>query len=108
MRIHAGTLSASVPVLIVGMLFLLFTFFTETRGQEGYQKPPQRVLGVLDAPPPPSVVFSPTHERMLLVQGVNYPSIADLAEPMLRLAGLRINPRTNGPHRQPRWIGYTL
>ncbi|HLJ94960.1 MAG TPA: prolyl oligopeptidase family serine peptidase [Gemmataceae bacterium] len=108
MRIHAGTPSASLSVLICGMLFLLFTFLTETRGQEGYQKPPKRVLDVLDAPPPPAVVFSPTHERMLLVQGVNYPSIADLAEPMLRLAGLRINPRTNGPHRPLRWIGYTL
>src|SRR5262249_9999150 len=31
-----------------------------------------------------------------------YPPIADLAEPMLRLAGLRINPRTNGPHAAPR------
>ena len=27
------------------------------------------------------------------------PTIAELAQPMLRLAGVRINPRTNGPHR---------
>src|SRR5262249_41494416 len=28
-----------------------------------------------------------------------YPTIAELSQPMLRLAGARVNPRTNGPHR---------
>src|SRR5512136_740321 len=32
---------------------------------------------------------------MALAQPRVYPSISDLAEPMLRLAGVRINPRTN-------------
>jgi dipeptidyl aminopeptidase/acylaminoacyl peptidase len=54
------------------------------------------------------ISLSPTREHLLLVQGVRYPSIAEVAEPMLRLAGLRINPRTNGPHRPPRFIGLTL
>ena len=27
------------------------------------------------------------------------PSLAEVSQPMLRLAGIRINPRTNGPHR---------
>jgi dipeptidyl aminopeptidase/acylaminoacyl peptidase len=77
-------------------------------GQQGYQKPPRNVLEVLHAPATPTVSVSPTHEYLLLVQGVRYPSIADVAEPMLRLAGLRINPQTNGPHRPPRVVGLTL
>ena len=77
-------------------------------GQPGYQKPPRTVLDVLDAPATPTVSVSPTREHLLLVQGVRYPSIADVAEPMLRLAGLRINPQTNGPHRPPRVVGLTL
>ena len=28
-----------------------------------------------------------------------HPTIAELAQPMLRLAGARVNPKTNGPHR---------
>jgi hypothetical protein len=36
------------------------------------------------------------------------PRIAELAEPMLRLGGLRINPRTNGPHRNAAVSGITL
>ncbi|MCS6862654.1 MAG: hypothetical protein NZT92_20305, partial [Abditibacteriales bacterium] len=73
-----------------------------------YQRPPKVITDILDAPPTPSVSVSPTRDKLLLVQGVRYPRIADLAQPMLRLAGLRINPHTNGPHNPPRFIGLTL
>lgn len=73
-----------------------------------YQRPPKVITDILDAPPTPSVSVSPTRDKLLLVQGVRYPRIADLAQPMLRLAGLRINPNTNGPHNPPRIIGLTL
>src|ERR1044072_2727377 len=56
-----------------------------------YQKPPQAVLDVLNAPVPPVGALSPTREYMLLAQGVRYPPISELAQPMLRLAGMRIN-----------------
>jgi dipeptidyl aminopeptidase/acylaminoacyl peptidase len=36
---------------------------------------------------------------MLIQQGSGLPTIADLAQPELRLAGLRFNPKTNGPSR---------
>lgn len=67
-----------------------------------YQKPPPAILEVLHAPALPQVAFSPRRDRFLLLEVERYPSIAELAAPMLRLAGLRINPRTNGPHRPPR------
>jgi dipeptidyl aminopeptidase/acylaminoacyl peptidase len=73
-----------------------------------YQRPPKVITDILDAPPTPVVSVSPTRDKLLLAQGVRYPSIADLAQPMLRLAGLRINPHTNGPHNPPRIIGLTL
>jgi dipeptidyl aminopeptidase/acylaminoacyl peptidase len=73
-----------------------------------YQKPPKNILDVLDTPATPTVSVSPARDRLLLVQGVRYPPIADLAQPMLRLAGLRINPQTNGPHHPPRHVALTL
>jgi dipeptidyl aminopeptidase/acylaminoacyl peptidase len=76
--------------------------------QEKYRKPPATISAILDVPPPPSIAISPTRDRLLLVQGVRYPPIADLAEPMLRLAGHRVNPRNNGPHSPPRVVGLTL
>ena len=67
----------------------------------GYQKPPQPVLDVLNAPPIPVTILSPPRDGFLVLRGDPYPPISDLAEPMLRLAGTRLNPRTNGPHRAP-------
>ena len=73
-----------------------------------YQKPPQAILDVLNAPAAPLVSLNPTRTTALLVQTERYPSIADLATPMLKLAGLRIDPRSNGPHRPPRVIDLKL
>jgi dipeptidyl aminopeptidase/acylaminoacyl peptidase len=44
----------------------------------------------------------------LLATPVPYPPIADLAKPMLRLAGLRIDPTTNGEHHAPYWTALSL
>jgi len=82
--------------------------FTTLPAETGYQKPPQEVLNILNAPAPPQVSVSPAGDQLALLDIVRYPSIAELAQPMLRLAGERINPNTNGPHRPPRITGLTL
>jgi dipeptidyl aminopeptidase/acylaminoacyl peptidase len=64
------------------------------RAETLYQKPPQQVLDVLHAPAFPVAFVNPTRDAMILATPVSYPSIAYLAEPMLRLAGVRIIPRT--------------
>src|ERR1035438_4396806 len=67
-------------------------------GAESYQKPPKAILDVLNAPVTPQLSLSPTHTFAVQAQPVRYPPIAELAQPMLRIAGMRINPRTNGLH----------
>lgn len=67
-------------------------------GAESYQKPPKAILDVLNAPVTPQLSLSPTHAFAVQDQPVRYPPIAELAQPMLRIAGMRINPRTNGLH----------
>ena len=64
----------------------------------GYNQPPQNVLDVLHAPPPPQPSVSPTRETILLISDVEYPPIAQVAEPFLRLAGVRVEPRTRRKH----------
>jgi dipeptidyl aminopeptidase/acylaminoacyl peptidase len=76
--------------------------------QTGYQKPAKTISDILDAPPTPAVSINPTRDHLLLLESSSYPSISELSEPMLRLAGMRINPRTNGPYRSVRYIGATL
>lgn len=87
-------------------LFILLTL-TAT-GQTVYQKPPQEVLDILNAPPTPAISVSPAGTHALLAQSLRYPPIAVLSQPMLRLAGLRINPRTNGPHNPVSYVSLTI
>jgi len=63
-----------------------------------YQKPPREILDVLNAPRPPLISVSPSHDYAILMQPLRYPPIAEVAQPMLRLAGLRIDIHSNGPH----------
>jgi dipeptidyl aminopeptidase/acylaminoacyl peptidase len=65
-----------------------------------WQKPPADVLEVLHAPRLPSVWTAPTGEYLLLADPVTYPSLAELAAPMHKLAGMRVNPVINGAHGQ--------
>ena len=62
-----------------------------------YQQPPSPIAEILDAKPTPTPSLSPDHTTLALFDRANLPPIAELAEPMLRLAGYRMNPRNNGP-----------
>ena len=69
-----------------------------------YQEPPKAIADLVDALPTPVVELSPAGKAgetrwMLIAQPSGLPTIADLAQPELRLAGLRFNPKTNGPSR---------
>jgi dipeptidyl aminopeptidase/acylaminoacyl peptidase len=73
-----------------------------------YMEPPKEIMDVLNAPATPSTSISPARDRIALLVPLRYPPISELAQPMLRIAGLRINPNTNGQHRQPYFVGLTL
>ena len=87
---------------------LLLASATAGAGQEPYRKPPQAIQDVLDALPTPQVSINPGGSHMILSQPPGYPSIEDFSQPMLRIAGLRIDPLTNGPSRPRYSIGYAL
>src|SRR6266487_3816318 len=65
--------------------------------QTPYKTPPKVIVDILDAPPLPMASVSPDRQWLLLLEQRSMPTIAELAAPMLRLAGNRINPRTAGP-----------
>jgi len=67
-------------------------------GSDTYQKPPKVILDLLNSPGAPALALSPTRDFALQARPVRYPPIAELAQPMLRMAGMRINPKTNGLH----------
>src|SRR5262249_60806590 len=86
------------PTLIPILAILVSSLTAAPSPGAGYDKPPQNVLDVLHAPSPPSPVVSPTNDRILLVAWVRYPPIAQVAEPFLKLAGVRVEPRTRRKH----------
>jgi dipeptidyl aminopeptidase/acylaminoacyl peptidase len=64
-----------------------------------YQQPPESIRAVLDAKPLPQRVIDPQGRTLAIAEYRRYPSIEQLARPFLRLAGLRVDPASNGPHR---------
>ena len=68
-----------------------------------YQLPPKAIVDIVDAKPTPGVKLSPLaagEKRLLLIEHLaGLPTIAELARPEFRLAGLRFNPKTDGPSR---------
>jgi len=65
-----------------------------------WQQPPDEVLQVLHAKDLPWVWTAPDGAHLLMADGVLYPSLEERAAPLLELAGVRVDPRTNGFHGQ--------
>ena len=64
-----------------------------------YVLPPKHIVDVFDAEFLPQTTVSPNRQVIAMTKARAYPTIAELSQPMLRLAGARVNPRTNGPFR---------
>lgn len=64
-----------------------------------YQKPPKAIADLIEAPLTPSVSIAPDEETMLLLSLPGYPSIEEVAQEELRIAGVRINPKNNASSR---------
>jgi len=85
---------------LLSLAFTLVLSINALAQTASYQKPPKDVTDVLNAAAIPTSSISPAKDKILLIEPMIYPSINELSQPMLRLAGLRINPLTNGAHRQ--------
>src|SRR3954452_15419288 len=93
----------SIPAAIATVLLASAAF-----AQTSYQPAPEAIRKVLDAAPPPTVTVNPAKTHVLLAQGILYPSIAEVARPRLGLAGVRLDPSSNGPHLPGRYVSFTL
>lgn len=73
-----------------------------------YQEPPEEILKLADAPPLPSVRIDDDAEWMLLLERSSFKALEELATEEYKLAGLRINPATNGQSRSRYYYGITV
>lgn len=95
----------SVCTRILAAALVIVSNSAAVHGQTSlkYQEPPKAIIDLVDTRPTPGVEVSPADKdgkQYLLIETISgLPPISDLAQPELRLAGLRMNPRTNGPSR---------
>lgn len=81
------------------LFYLIFTFcfVTSLFAQEElvYQKPPKEILDLADFERAPSLMMDSKRTKMVFQYRNTYKTLADLSEKEMRLAGLRVNPKTN-------------
>jgi dipeptidyl aminopeptidase/acylaminoacyl peptidase len=76
--------------------------------EEGYRLPPAAVADIVTRAPSPSVSVSPGGDQLLLIEREALPPVADLAKPMEKLAGLRLDASTNDRYRTRSAVGLSL
>ncbi len=76
-------------------LAMLLTLHLEAQIDLGYQTPHKDILDLADAPLPPRFMMNDEATIGILFSRSNFKTIEELSEKEMRLAGLRINPKTN-------------
>ena len=99
-----------IPILCAGAVAVAIALPHAQSAQQasGYLTPPKAIVDIMEAEPLPGVSVGPSREVIALTYRPGMPPISEVAQPMLRIAGMRINPRNNGPHRTSGATGITL
>ena len=73
-------------------------FSINLRAQDAieYKTPPAAINDLVMAKPSPAVSISNKGDWMLIMERSSMPSVEELAQPELKIAGLRINPNNFG------------
>ena len=93
---HAFHLAIS-STLMLGAITMTQSANAQNAGN--YQAPPAPLQAIVDQLRAPSVNLSPRRDLAAMVKTPTLPSIREVAQPELKLAGLRINPRTYSQSR---------
>src|SRR5476651_41530 len=82
------------------LLLLMAAAYVKAQDAINYQMPPKVMADLLLAKPTPVASIDSKAEWMLLIERNAYPSVEELAQPELRISGLRINPNNFSLSRQ--------
>ncbi len=82
---------------LVPLALSLLAAFPQAHAQ--YQMPPAPLQAIVDAPRAPLINISPKRDLATMVDQPALPAIVEVAQPELKLAGMRLNPRTYSPSR---------
>jgi dipeptidyl aminopeptidase/acylaminoacyl peptidase len=94
--------------LLLSLAIACTTIGLAAQTPTGYQLPPKDIADLLLAKPTPAVSVDRKGEWLLLSQRNSYPSVEELAQPELRIAGIRFNPDNYALSRQNFVNGFGL
>lgn len=80
---------------ITSLLVVLISGFGFAQEDITYQVPPQEILELVDFQRAPSISMDSKKEQIVFMYRNTYKTLAEISEEEMRLAGLRINPKTN-------------
>ncbi|OAX88361.1 aminoacyl peptidase [Xanthomonas nasturtii] len=97
----AGALALSAPVLAMAAGPAAGATVTQPGAAAGsaYRLPSKALQAVVDAPRAPLLQLSPKRDLAAMLQLPALPDIAEVAQPELKLAGVRIHPKTHAASR---------
>ena len=98
----------SIRAVMLGVTAAAVFVAAPVLAQEGYRLPPQDIVDIVDAAPSPWTSLSPSRDTLLLMHRESLPPVAEMARPMERLAGMRLDAATNGRHGPRSIIGLSL
>lgn len=93
---------------LLTLLLLIAVMHVKAQEQITYKEPPREIYDLIMAQPVPSASIDDAGKWMLLLERNTFPSVAELAEPELRIAGLRINPNNFAQSRMVTIAGMKL
>lgn len=86
--------------LVFSLMLFLIAIFTFPE-QAYYRLPPKDVIDIIDSPRLPVEFLSPDNKYLLVTKFDDLRSIEYLAEPFLKLAGMRIFPHNDSQASKP-------
>lgn len=93
-------------IFIIAFVFCTNILFAQDAIE--YQKPPKEIYDLVMAKPTPGVTFDSKGQNMIILERSSMPTVEELAQPELRIAGLRINPNNFGPSRTTYFTSITI
>ncbi|MCC7466501.1 MAG: S9 family peptidase [Saprospiraceae bacterium] len=97
----------AAPNLLIAFALLLGSVLSNAQNN-AYRRPPADVAAIVEAKPTPQVSMNPTRDALMLTDYNPNPGITTLAEPFLKLGGLRVNPQINARQRITEFTGVTV
>lgn len=95
-------------LLGITLCFCLSALSTFAQIDIEYQEPHKDILDLVDIKPTPRAIIDDKGEYMLLLSYNSFKTLEEVAAEEWRLAGLRIDPKTNGSSRARFYTGITI